>query len=228
MRAIIIGLGNFGSSLGYALMAEGHEVIGVDLSTDRVDKYKDDLTYTVKLDTTEASAMKYLPWSDTDCVVIAIGENVGSSITTIAQIIKVYNGKIIARSINDVHHAVLESMNVKDIVEPETEFAKELSKRIMIKNVVKSMDLPGAYEIAEIPVPKHLIGKTIIESNPKANHGIFIITTIKLSESKNIFGSTKVDLAVTGILHDEYRFEDGDLIVLFGKNKDIQEFAEEG
>lgn len=227
MRIIIIGLGNFGSSLGLSLMEEGHEVIGVDSSSERVDKFKDDLTYTIRLDATEASAMKHLPFGDTDCVVIAIGEDIGASITTIAQVIKVYSGKIIARSINDVHHAVLESMNIKDIVEPETEFAQDLAKRIMLKNVVKAMDLPGAYEIAEIPVPHHLIGKNLIESNPKQNYNVFVISTIKQHLVKNLFGAQKVQYDVTGILSDEYVFEEGDLIVLFGKNKDIERFAEE-
>lgn len=40
---------------------------------------------------------------------------------------------------------------VDEIVEPEAEYATELAKRIALRKIIKSMNLPGAYEIAEIP-----------------------------------------------------------------------------
>lgn len=110
MKIIVVGLGNFGSSLSTSLMDEGHEVIGVDNNLDRVERMKDVLTYAIKLDATELSAIKTIPFDVADLVIIAIGEDVGASITALAQIKKIFDGKIIARSINEIHHAILETI----------------------------------------------------------------------------------------------------------------------
>jgi trk system potassium uptake protein len=224
MRIVIVGLGNFGANLGLALIEDGHEVIGVDSRTERVEKYKDELTSTVRLDMTETSSTRYIPWTDTDICVIAIGEDVGASITAIAQIVKVFNGRIIARSISDVHKSVMESMNIKEIVEPESEYAHELAKVIAFNNLIKSMDLPGKYDIAEIQVPSHLIGKSLGEIDPIQNFKVQIITTVKNTEIKNIFGNKSLKPVVTGIIEDDYVFTSIDLIIVFGKNKDIESF----
>jgi trk system potassium uptake protein TrkA len=224
MRVVIVGLGNFGANLGLALIEDGHEVIGVDSRTERVEKYKDELTSTVRLDMTEISSMRYIPWTDTDICVIAIGEDVGASITTIAQIVKVFNGRIIARSISDVHKSVMESMNIKEIVEPESEYAHELAKVIGFNNLIKSMDLPGEYEIAEIQVPSHLIGKSMAEIDSIRKYNVEIITTIRNTEIKNIFGNKSIKPLVTGIMDPDYVFNSIDLIIIFGKNKNIESF----
>ena len=43
MKYIIVGLGNFGSSLATKLTSQGHEVIGIDIDMDKVERYKESI-----------------------------------------------------------------------------------------------------------------------------------------------------------------------------------------
>ena len=77
MKYIIVGLGSFGSSLGVALTSQGHEVIAIDSSMQKVEAYKELITHTICMDATDEYAVKGLPIVDTDIVVVAIGEDQG-------------------------------------------------------------------------------------------------------------------------------------------------------
>ena len=47
MKYIIVGLGNFGSSLATKLTSQGHEVIGIDIDMDKVERYKESISHTI-------------------------------------------------------------------------------------------------------------------------------------------------------------------------------------
>ena len=53
MKYIIAGLGSFGSSLGMALTSQGHEVVAIDNSMQKVEGYKEVITHTICMDATD-------------------------------------------------------------------------------------------------------------------------------------------------------------------------------
>ncbi|MBK9734558.1 MAG: TrkA family potassium uptake protein [Saprospiraceae bacterium] len=220
-------MGNFGGNLALKLTEDGHEVFGVDKNEAKIDLIQRKINHAIGLDTTEESSINHLPLEDTDIVVIAIGENVGASITTTALIKKHYGGRIIARSLTPVHKTVLEAMQIEEIIEPEAEYANELANRIMVKGAVKSMELHGEYEILEVKIPKKVVGKTLGDLDIKTKYKAHIITVIKQSEDKNYLGSISVSKQVYGILHSVYQFEEDDLLLVFGTKKNIDKFIEE-
>ena len=50
MKFIVFGLGNYGASLSGKLVSLGHEVIGVDIKLELVEKLKNEITHTIALD----------------------------------------------------------------------------------------------------------------------------------------------------------------------------------
>ena len=80
MKYIIIGLGNYGHVLAEELSALGHEVIGADISSSRVDGLKDKIATAFVIDATDEQALSVLPLNSVDVVIVAIGENFGASI----------------------------------------------------------------------------------------------------------------------------------------------------
>lgn len=224
---IVIGLGNFGSNLSIALTLDGHEVFGVDKNPSKVDAAQRKVQHVIGLDTTDESSINHLPLADSDIVVIAIGEDVGASITTTALIKKHYKGRIIARSLNPVHKAVLEAMQIDEIIEPEAEYALELANRIMVKGALRSMELHGEFEIVEVKIPPKVVGLTLGELDIKKNYQAHIVTVIKQKLSNNYLGSASMDRSVHGILHSVYEFEKDDLLLVFGTKKTIDKFIED-
>ena len=84
MRYLIIGLGIYGSNLARDLTDMGHEVIGADRSGVIVDTIKDYISTAYVIDSTDETALAALPLNVVDLVIVAIGENFGASIKTVA------------------------------------------------------------------------------------------------------------------------------------------------
>jgi trk system potassium uptake protein TrkA len=63
------------------LTEDGHEVFGVDSNPSRVDMIQNKINHAHGLDASDESCINYLPIDDCDLVVIAIGENIGASVT---------------------------------------------------------------------------------------------------------------------------------------------------
>lgn len=224
MKFIIIGLGNFGSSLGLKLVEEGHEVIGVDNRMEPVNLHMDKLTHTICLDTTDEAAIQKLPLSDADYVLVSIGEDVGSSITSTALIKKYSNAKIISRALSPIHQTILETMGIDDIIHPEAEYAAQLANRLVIKGALKSLILDDKFEIVELVVPPPMVGKTIEGCNFRQEWMINVVTLIRQHPKKNILGKAIKAQEVVGVLKPDTLLMADDIMVIFGRNNDIQRF----
>ena len=224
MKIIVVGLGNFGGSLSLYLMEKGAEVIGVDVRMNKVEALKDKLTYTICLDTTDEIALKQLPLKDTDIVVISIGEDIGASVTTTALIKKNTNAKIIGRAISPVHETIIQAMGIAHIIQPEASFAKELASSICLKGTIKTMLLDQQFEIAEVNLPDSFDGKSILETDLRKKYNINVITILRSDMLLGVQEHLKNSKSVLGVISPETVLRKDDVLVLFGKNNDIENF----
>ena len=103
MRYLIIGLGIYGENLARDLTDMGHEVIGADIKQSHVEAVKDYISTVYIIDSTEEGALAVLPLSNVDMVIVAIGENFGASIRTVALLKKAGVKHIFARAIDKLH-----------------------------------------------------------------------------------------------------------------------------
>ena len=224
MKFIIIGLGNFGASLAIKLTEMGHEVIGVDKRPEKIEAAKDRLTYTICLDSTNPAAIKNLPVEESDVVIVAIGEDEGSSILTTA-LMKQHNPKrLIGRAITVLHHSVLEAMGVDEIVHPEEEAAYRLAKRLELHQIIDSFEISEKYSIYEINLPPELAGKSIADSEFRQRFNMNIITIIRKKKQKNILGVTREVKDSIGVVAPDTILQTGDLLVVFAKKEDLDNF----
>lgn len=224
MKYIIVGLGSFGSSLAIKLTEMGNEVIGVDTSMKKIDALKDKISHAVCIDATDQFTITGLPLKDTDVVVVAIGEDQGANVMVTA-IFKNQNVKrLISRAINPLHENVLQALGVDEIVHPEEETAERWAKKLCLRGVVDSFELGSDYSIVEASVPNHYIGKTLQEIDIRRKHNLLILTTIKKEQIVSNVGKSKIVSKVMGVLKPDEILETGDLLVLFGSNKDINAF----
>ena len=224
MKYIIVGMGNFGGYLAMRLTDLGHEVIGVDNSENRIDLVKDKITHAVTMNATDTQAVKNLPLRDCDVIIIAIGEDVGASIMSTAIFKQLNVKRIIARAINDLHETVIRSIGVDEIIHPEEETADRLSKRLQMKGVMDSLEISDEYNIVEVKVPKRYIGMKVSEADIRKEFFLNILTVIKLENKTNLLGIKTQEKKVIGVITPEYTLEENDILLLFGKIKNIQEF----
>lgn len=227
MKYIIFGLGNFGSALGQKLTEQGNEVIGVDNNMDKVDAYKESISHTVCLNSTDQFTVSGLPLKDTDVVIVAIGEDQGANIMTTAVLKNLNVKRLISRAITPLHETVLEAMGVDEIVHPEEETAERWAKKLCFKGVVDSFELSGQYSIVEVSVPEKYIGKTLQEVGLRRTRNLVVLTTIKRKEEKNLIGINRNVNQVQGVASPQTLLEEGDIMVIYGDNKDIKNLLNE-
>ncbi len=224
MKFIIIGLGNFGASLAQKLTEHGNEVIGVDHKMAKVDAYKEKITHTICMDSTDELTVSGLPFKDTDIVIVTIGEDQGANVMTTALLKNLAVKRLISRAINPLHEKVLHALGVDEIVHPEEETAERWAKKLCLKNVVDSFELNADYSIIEASVPSDYIGKTILEVMFRDKFNLLVLTIIKKVEVKSILGKTKIERRIQGVASADTLLEPHDTIVLYGSNKDLQFF----
>ncbi|TAK40626.1 MAG: TrkA family potassium uptake protein [Saprospiraceae bacterium] len=224
MKFIIIGMGNFGASLAIKLTEMGHEVIGVDKRSDKIEAVKDSITFAIILDSTNQLAVKNLPVEESDVVIVAIGEDEGSSILTTALIKQNKPKRLISRAISVLHHSVLETMGVDEIAHPEEEAAYRLAKRLDMHLMIDSIDISDKHSISEVTVPKELIGKSVLECNFREQYSMNIITIIRKKKRKNILGVTTEVRDAIGIVTPDTILQENDLLIVFSNKEDLHKF----
>lgn len=141
MRYLIIGLGIYGSNLALDLTKMGHEVIGADNRESIVESIKDNISTAYIIDSTDAASLQMLPLKNVDIVIVAIGENFGASVRTVALLKSLGVEHIYARAIDKLHESILEGFRVDRIITPEQRAASDLVEEIELGNNVKSMKI---------------------------------------------------------------------------------------
>ena len=227
MKYIIIGLGNFGASLAEKLTSMGNEVIGVDSNLDKVEAIKEKITHAISLDATDINAVTNLPLEDTDIVIVGIGEDKGANIMTTALMKQLKVKRLISRAVAPLQETVLEAMGVEEIIHPEEETAERWAKKLNLEGVVDSFEVTGNYSIVESEIPKKFDGKTLEEIGLKEDYNVIVLTTIKYMKGRNEIGAAKQVSDVQGVATRNTKLHYGDIMVLYGNNRDIKKLLKE-
>ncbi|MGZ0014882.1 potassium channel family protein [Yeosuana sp. AK3] len=225
MKYIIVGLGNFGASLAEKLTAQGNEVIGIDNKMNKVDLFKEKISHTICMDSTDEFTVSGLPLKETDVVIIAIGEDQGANVMTTALFKNFQVKRLISRAIDPLHEKVLMAIGVDEIVHPEEETAERWAKKLCLTNVIDSFELSDDFSIIEVNIPKKYIGKTIKEIQLRRNYNILALTTIKKTEIKSVVGKTRNEDKVQGVASPDTLLEEKDVLVIYGANADLRKFT---
>ncbi|MBC6994797.1 TrkA family potassium uptake protein [Neolewinella lacunae] len=224
MKYIIVGLGNFGASLGEKLTAQGNEVIGIDNRMSKVDALKEKISHTICMDALDEFTVVGLPLLDADVVVIAIGEDQGANVMATALFKNLGAKRIISRSVNALHERVLEAIGVTEIVRPEEETAERWAKKLCLTNVVDSFELSPDFSIIEVKVPEKFVGKALKDISLRAEYNLLALTTIQKKEVKSIVGKSRTERQVQGVAGPNTVLGAEDILVVYGSNKDLRTF----
>ena len=229
-KYIIVGLGNFGSSLAIRLTNAGNEVYGADTSYKRVDALKDQITSSVVLDCTDVNAIKAgLPvWDEADSIIVAIGEDIGQSILVTATFHQMDETKrLICRCINDTHQRVLEAIDDKiEIVHPEEESAERLTDRLSLTGAQEVFSLFDQHKVAEVDLPRRYFGVIIKDTDFRSKYHLNILSILRMEERTNWRGKIIRERKIMDPRADTL-LQDGDRIVVFGLAKDLRAFVED-
>ncbi|MEG0519476.1 MAG: NAD-binding protein [Bacteroidales bacterium] len=224
MKYIIIGLGNYGRVLALDLTALGNEVIGADMNEGVVDKMKDSIAGAFVMDATDEHALSALPLKEVDVVIVAIGENFGASIKTVALLKQRKVEKLYARAIDEVHKAILEAFCIEKILTPEECAAKNLVQTFDFGTGVETFRIDKDYAVIKFTVPDRLIGYFV---NRLGIQDEFRLKIIGLQRSKQITNALGISITEKDILNGlevDEKIQPGDDLICYGRYSDFRKF----
>ena len=210
-RVVVIGLGIFGFNIAKDLYENGMEVIAVDKDKEEIQRIKDISTKAVLADGTDKEVMESIGIQEDDIVIISFGENLAAStlITLHLKEMKVRN--IIVKAPNEDHKHVLEKVGATEVIIPEREMADKVAKSIISPNILDYIPLSEDYTISEIVPPVSCMGKTIGDLHLRTKHHIEVIAVRETLPER-----------LTMVPRAEFVIKDSDVLVVIGKEKDIQ------
>ncbi len=219
MKYLVIGLGIYGSNLAVDLAALGHEVIGADTDATLVEAIKNDITTAYIIDSTEEASLEMLPLKNIDLVIVAIGENFGASVKTVALLKQMGVAHIYARAVDPLHQAILEGLNVDRIITPEQRAARDLVNEIELGSHVDSMEIDDRVRVMKFVAPSLFYGTVYSRLELEKDYGLTLITATRPVETHNAVGMVHLRPRVIAVHSDTLVVADGDCFVCLGSKE---------
>jgi trk system potassium uptake protein TrkA len=117
---VVIGLGRFGSSVAVSLLRLGHEVLAIDEDATFAQRWSDELTHVVAVDSTDEEALKQLGAGGFSRAVVGIGNNIEASVLPVLALAELGIKEIWAKAISRKHGQILHRVGANHVVDPET------------------------------------------------------------------------------------------------------------
>nr|WP_297394885.1 TrkA family potassium uptake protein [uncultured Peptostreptococcus sp.] len=209
---IVVGGGRFGESAAKALTESGQEVMVVDMDEDVIQQISGEVESTAILDVTDEQAMNSIGLNNFDVAIIAIGGELRASI--MATLIAKEAGipLVISRAKDSLQANVLKKIGADRVVFPESDMGVKIAKALTFDNVVDFMQLDETHSVFEVTVPKLWVGSNLIDLMVRKKYNINVVG-VKRGETFQVPPSPSQN------------FEDGDIIVIAGQTKVIEEIA---
>lgn len=208
---IVIGLGRFGTAVAESLVRMGHEVLGVDESSERVQRLCDRVTHVVQADTTDTETLRQLGATDFDCAVVAIGSDVEASVLTVLAIYELGIPNIWAKATNERHGKILERTGAHHVVYPEAQMGERVAHMVTGK-MMDYIEFDDNYAIVKTRAPDEFAGQTLAQSNLRQRFGV---TIVGIKRPKEDFTYAQPDTMV----------QKNDLLIVSGRTDLVERFA---
>lgn len=211
---VVIGMGEFGTSVARTLANSGVAVIAIDREEKNLEGVIDVVTHTICADVTNPEAMKQVGISDCDVAIVAIGNDLESNMLITIQLKEMGIPYIMAKASSDLEGRLLKKIGADKIVFPDKHMGTRVATEFLNSNYYEAIELSESYSMINADVPEEWIGKSLVELNVRARYGINIVG-IKNGEEININPRPDVRLRV------------GDEMIVLGHNADLMALEDE-
>ena len=230
MKFVIIGIGQFGRALALHLADLGFEVTILDEREAIVTELKDRVTYALVGDATDIRVLRQLELVGEDTyVIVAVGEQFERNLLITAQLKDLGVTNLLTRSVNELHGRLLKLIGVSDLIRVEDVAARQLADRFTSEGLMRTRRMDSTHSLADVRLPQEWVGRALMEVGLRSEYRLNLLTVRRgkvhethltddvLSEPEQpVIDSPDASLV----------FQEGDVLVLFGKDGDLQRFVE--
>ncbi|MCB9877939.1 MAG: TrkA family potassium uptake protein [Planctomycetes bacterium] len=179
-QAIVIGLGQFGTSVAKALAERGVEVLAVDSREERVQSIAEHVAEAMCFDATDLDALQRTSPGERDVCLCAIGDEAKeASIICTALLRQTGAKRVIARANDDVHARILRLVGAHQVVNPERAFGERFASQIVHAGIKGEMLLGEGVLLSEVETPAEFAGRSLGELRLPARFGVTVVAIRK-------------------------------------------------
>ncbi len=212
MRFLVIGLGKFGFHVAKTLYEDGHEVVAVDADHDRVQRAAE-----------HPRGHLWTPRQGAARRPGAGGDRRGggqhrrrhhaASDYPLSE--RAGGQAILTKAVNEDHGKILTRVGAREIIEPEKAQAVRTAKGLSSPNLIDFLPLEQDYSLSQLAPPRKLVGKSLAESELRNRYHVYVIA-IKETVPDNFVMLPPANFVI----------KDSDILVLVGRQEDIEKLGE--
>lgn len=174
-RFVIVGLGNFGSSVAEALYSHGHDVVAVDTDETAVDDIAPHCSRAAVGDGREIAVLEEVGALEADAAVVSTGDDITASILSTMALQDLGVERVYVKVISDNHARIMRQLGVTETVFPERVSGFNLASRISEKGVVNYVRMGRNLSVQELVVPEDWRGHTLRELAVRSEFGVSVV-----------------------------------------------------
>ena len=208
----IVGLGRFGSALATELAASGADLLVIDHDEEKVRELRELTDNALVVHSLDKKTLSETGIQNCDVAVVCIGEHIEPSILTTLNLVDLGVKKVIAKATSAEHGEILRRLGA-EVVYPERDMAIRLAKRLESSRVLDFIQLSSKINITKLAVPDKMVGKSVAETNLRAQFGLNIIAIVNGPD-------------VLESVHPDYVFRAGDCMFVSGSEASVNELSD--
>ncbi len=227
-RFAVIGLGRFGKKLAIALAMSGAEVIAIDKNRDEIELIRDQVSHSVRLDSTDEEALKAQGVDKVDVVIVSIGQGTGkgfeSAVLTVVNLKQLGVKNIYTRAEDLIAGEVFAKIGATEVIYPEIESAQRWAYKLIAPQIGEKIDFAPGYSLARIKAPASFNGKTVMDLQLRQKYNVNLVAIKRDEQSKakksEKGGIINVPMPSTSIYQD-------DILMVAGSDADLAKLPQE-
>ncbi len=229
MKFVIIGVGQFGRALALQLSSSGYEVTIVDEREAVIQELKDSVSYALVGDATDMRVLRQLELVGEDTyVIVAVGEQFERNLLITAQLREMNVKNLLSRSFNDLHAKVLRLLGVEDVFRVENVAAHQLASRFTKEGLMRTRRIDDTHSLADVQLPDAWVGRCLRDVGLRSEYSLNLLTVRRGAAQQNSTAEDVFDEPEQPVIDSPepaMEFQKGDVLVLFGKDSDLQHFV---
>lgn len=217
----IIGLGRFGRRLATSLTEHGHEVIAVDTRQDLIEEARDEVALAVRLDATEAAALKAQNIDRVDAAIVTIGEHFEANALATATLKEIGVKQVISRAGTSIQAKILARIGADQVVSPEDESAVRLGRQLSNPNIMEFVELSEGHSLIQVKAPKPFHNKTLGQIDLRKKYNINLVAIKKQVSTVKAQGEETTQEQVIDVPMADTVIRPDDILVLVGATDNL-------
>ena len=226
-RFAVIGLGRFGQKLAVSLAMSGAEVIAIDKNREQIELITDQVSFAVRLDSTDEEALKAQGIDKVDVAIIGIGQGGGGfedAILTVVNLRQMGIKHIYARAENLVAGEVFSKIGATEVIYPEIESAQRWAFKLIAPQIGEKIDFAPGYSLARVKAPPSFDGKTVMDLQLRQKYNVNLVLIKRGENSKE--AKTEKDKIINVPMPSTVIYQD-DILMVAGSDADLAKLPQE-